>query len=177
MKNALTAALFCAVLLGGCTGNLLEMDDVGEVYQRTSGASVARLDSDGNLTAAFHGLAPTVSMQDDTGTWFAGPGPYLKMTFPVGDRIAVIISPNDVEIEGMSYTREPAPGQPAFYVAKISANISEPLDRHVSAVTVALAALEGMTKAEAEATVKKWEAAGDMLPGVIDLLKVIVTTF
>lgn len=165
------------LLLPGCTHNLLEMEEDGDLLQRTSGASVSKINNAGDQVAAYHGLAPTTLKQDAEGNWMNTPGPVSVMSFPLpGGGIAYIVSPKDTVIKGVEWTPAPAPGQPAFKAAEISANISDPLDRHVSAITVALAALQGMTKAEAEATVKKWEAAGAMVPSVADMLLAVIRT-
>lgn len=177
MKRSPMLLLFVAILLvlGGCTHNLLKMDEDGDLLQRTSGASVSKINNEGTQLAAYHGLAPTTLKQDAEGNWMNTPGPVSVMSFPLpGGGIAYIVSPKDTILEGIEWTPEPAAGQPAFKAAKISANLSDPLDRHVSAVTVALAALEGMTKAEAEATVQKWAEAGKIVPSVVDLLMAVI---
>ncbi len=158
----------------GCSHNLLKTDG-GEVLQRTSDASVAVLDVDGNQSAAYHGVGPTLVKQDNEGTWATQPGPLTILTFPVPTGgLAYIISPNDTVMKDVQYTPAPAAGEPAFSAAEISTLVSEPLKQHVQAVTVALAALEGMTKAEAEATVRKWEEAGKVSAGVLELLRAVL---
>jgi hypothetical protein len=51
---------------------------------------------------------------------------------------------------------------------------SEPLAQNVAAFTQAAKTLLGMTKIKAEETMKKWEEAGTMAPGVLGLLQAII---
>ena len=181
MKNwilgiGLFACLIAMLLFTGCanTHNVLDVKKDGRIYQRTSDASVGRINMDGDQITAYHGLAPTQLKQDADGNWVNMGGPVTIMSIPTPGGIAYIISPKDTVLENIEYTPAPAPGQPAFKASRISADMSTPLQQHVEAITIGVAALEGMTKAEAEAMVRKWEEAGKMAPAVADVLKALI---
>ena len=168
--------LVTAVLGSGCTHNLTKLTDA-DLYARTTTASVGKIDAEGNQTAGYHGLAPTLLKQDAEGNWVNMPGPVGVLSAPVPGsegQLAYIISPKDTKIASISYTPEPAPGQAAFVVMGIEANISEPLAQHVAAIQIALPVLQGMTKEEALATVEKWRIAGEMAPTVADILQAVI---
>lgn len=162
-----------AMVLNGCTHNLTKLNE-RTVYSRTSDAQVASMDGDGNLQAAYHGIGPMQLMQDPNGNWTNMPGPAGILSFPTPQGVAFIVSPNNMTMAKFTYTPEPAKGLAAITVEGLEVNLSEPMSQQVAAITVALPVLQAMTKAEAEATVRKWEEAGDMLPSVIDFLKTIV---
>jgi len=166
--------LAVAVVATGCTHNELETDG-DRLWQRTSDASVALLDAEGNQSAAYHGLGASVFKQDPEGNWTTMPGPVTMMTVPMPEGgLAYIVSPKDTSLKGVKWTPKPADGQPAFEAAEISTVLSAPLERHVDAITVALAALEGMTRAEAEATIRKWEEAGKISDAVLTVVQALV---
>ena len=165
------------VTLGGCanTHNVLDIAADDDFYQRTSPNSVSKMDAEGNQIASFNGLAPMQLKQDAEGNWITNPGPASVISIPVpGGGVGYIFSPKDVIIKGFRYTPIPAAGESAFSVDEVSTNISTPLAQHVAAIQIASATLEGMTKAEAEAMVRKWEEAGKMAPSVVEVVKLIM---
>jgi hypothetical protein len=168
--------LMCVVVLVGCanTHNVLDMDGEGNLYKRTDTASVSRMRADGTLEAVHQGLAPGQSMMDATGVWTQMPGPFGSMAYNPQSGNMFLGSPKDVIIEGVEITPKPGAGQPSFKADKIAMNLSAPLEHQTAALTASLERLEGMTRAEAEAMVEKWKAAGEIAPTVADVLTAII---
>ena len=175
MKKWVSFVVLVSVAMAGCTHNLTKLGGE-DVYARTSDVSAGTIDQEGNQTAAYHGLAPTLLKQDAEGNWVNMPGPIGILSAPVPgtNQLAYIISPKDTRIASISYTPEPDPGEAAFVILGIEANISTPLAQHVEAIRIALPVLASMTKEEALATVEKWRIAGEMAPTVADLLSSII---
>ena len=168
------AVISTSTFLTGCanTHNVLDIDKEDALYQRTSTASVGKIDMEGNQIAVYNGLSPMNIKQDADGNWVNIPGPASMISVPMpGDKVAYILSPKDVFIKGFKYTPVPADGQPAFSIEEVSTNISTPLAQHTAALASALEQLKGMTQVEAEAMVKKWEEAGKMAPSVVEIIK------
>lgn len=179
-----TLALLFALLIivSGCTHNITKLDE--DVYARTSDTSTGKINPDGTLLASYHGIGATQLVQDSTGNWTNMPGPVGVISVPITnadpngeDGVGYIVSPKNVKIQKMSYTPVPAPGDPAFVIEGLEANVSEPLGQHVAALQIALPVLQAMTKEEALATIEKWRIAKDIVPTVADLLVQIVSAW
>jgi hypothetical protein len=172
MKRMLVVVCLVVCLTAGCTHNLSTITP-DEVQARTTPANLAKMDSDGKMSAVYQGIAPGQVMQDAEGTWMQVPGIFSGITFAPDGRL-MLTTPQDVEMEGVEYCPMPAAGQPALKVTKLVMRSTEPLGQNVAAFQAAATTLQGMTQIEAEATVKKWEAAGTLAPGVLDLLTAII---
>ncbi len=162
------------LLAAGCNNSNQLDAGATEISQQTSGASVAIMDANGNQSAAFHGMPPMHMKQDDQGNWVTVAGTGGIMTFDPATGKIFLFSPANATMTDVKFTPQPDAGEPAFSAESISFNISEVLAQHVGAITVAMATLEGMTRVEAEATVAKWVAAGDMLPTVADVVMQLI---
>ena len=113
-------AVLLATAPPGCTHNLLTLDKDGDLMQRTSAASVSKLDTEGNQQAAYHGLAHTLSKQDAEGIWVNTPGPVglASLPMPTGG-IFQLVSPKDLILKGIKWTPEPKAGESAFQADEV----------------------------------------------------------
>lgn len=160
--------------LTGCgTHNQLSIAPDGQINQTTSPASVASMNGDGRLSAAYHGIAPGQIMQDDGGTWMQVPGIPSGITLSPDGRL-FLATPQDVSLEGVEYTPAPAAGQPALKVGKLTMRSTEPLGQNVQAFVTAAAALQGLTQTEAAARVAQLQAAGAITTDLAGLLSTII---
>ncbi len=172
----LVALMLCCFEFGCAnTHNVLDMNGKGKLYKRTDTASTSFIDNDGNQTAVYHGQAPTSAKMDTEGNWLNMPGPTGMLSLPLTNGPAFMVSPKDMVISGVKYTPNPAVGQPMFEADSISANISTPLQQHTAALKADLEQQKSMTQAEAEAMVKKWEAAGEIAPEVAEVFKMLIS--
>lgn len=160
---------FSLALTGCGTHNQLSIAPDGQINQTTSPASVASMNADGRLSAAYHGTAPGQIMQDESGTWMQVPGIPSGITLSPDGRL-FLATPQDVNIEGVEYTPDPAAGQPALRVAKLSMRATEPLGQNVDALRIALPVLASMTQTEATARIEQLRIAGQITADVAALL-------
>jgi len=162
----------------GCTHNQTTLTD-DEVFARTSTANLATMDGEGNLSAAYPGVGETLILMDpDGGTWAIEPGPLgsLVANMP-GGISAHILTPNDTKIAKLSYEFDPETGKVNISVEGLETNISTPLAQYVEGIKLHVAAIQGMTQAEALATVEKWKIAKEITPTVADMLTSIIMSF
>jgi len=173
-KIALTMCVLW-IAAGGCTHNLTTLTDE-MVYARTSTANVATMDAEGNLSAAYPGVGETLIFMDpDGGTWAIEPGPLgsLVANMP-GGISAHILTPNDTKISRLTYNLIPSTGQTTILIEGLETNISTPLAQYVEAIKIHVAAIQGMTQAEALAAVEKWKVAKEITPTIADMLTSII---
>jgi len=177
VRRVIFILMVVAVMASGCTHNLTKLSDA-EVYARTSTANVASMDAEGNLSAAYPGVGETLILMDpDGGTWAIEPGPVgsLVANMP-GGISAHILTPNDTKIARLSYNLDPSTGRVTIVVEGLETNISTPLAQYVEGIKLHVAAIQGMTQAEALATVEKWKAAKEITPSIADMLTSIIMT-
>jgi len=171
--------LLVVLFVVGCgTHNQTKLND-GSVDVTTSTASQGLIDVEGNQSASYQGLAPTLIKQDAEGNWvnMGGPTGIISAPVPGTDQLAYIISQSNTSIAEIQYTPEPAAGQSKIVVKGLETNMSDTMAQHVAALGIALPVLKDMTKEEALARIEQWKIAGDIAPTIADLLVQIVTLF
>lgn len=165
-------------VLGGCanTHSVVDFDgSKGDVYQRTSPNAVAQIMPDGRTTASYPGMGASASLLDDSGFWSVIPGSsgLVGMVMPGGGKMFAN-TPQDIEIEGLEITPQPEPGQAFLRVDKMTMNVSAPTTAQAEALKAAFAEWGVTTRAEAEAMVEKWKAAGEIAPDVASVLTALI---
>ena len=159
-----------ALACTSCTHAQFDIFEDERVSQDTSTASVAQITPDGRVTGSYQGLGPTLLEQDANGNWLAAPGPMGVLSYAPSSGLMYLVSPKDARMKGVKFTPAPPAGQPAFEAEEIEVNLSEPLTQHTAELAAVMPTLENMTRAEAEATVKRMEAAGEITKAIADLL-------
>jgi len=179
VRRVILILMLVAVMAGGCATHNQTKLGGGQVEAVTTTASQSGIDFDGNQMANYQGLAPTLIKQDAEGNWVNMGGPTGIMSAPVPgtDQLAYIISQANTRIAKIQYTPEPAAGDAQLLVEDIEVNMSDPMSRHVEALTVALPVLADMTKAEALARVEQMRIAGDIAESMVPLLTQMITLF
>lgn len=159
VRATLAIAPLLLLVMAGCNAvNTASITDA-EVATTAQPASLAVMDNEGVQKATFQGVAPTQSKQDQDGTWLTTPGPGAAISFNPATGLIYLWSPKDTRIEGVEVTPKPAAGQPAFKAALIEANLSPVAAVYAAQFKDAMDAIKDMTRAEAEAQVKKMEQA------------------
>ena len=178
MKKTMAIPMMLAMLAGCATHNKTKLSG-GELDAVTTTASHGVIDLDGNQTASYQGLAPTLIKQDAEGNWVNMGGPTGIMSAPVPgtEQLAYIISQANTSIAKIQYTPEPTAGNPQLVVEGIEVNMSDPMSQHVSALQVALPVLADMTKAEALARIEQMRIAGDIAESMAPLLVQMINLF
>jgi len=171
--------LLLLVVAAGCQTHNRTLLDQGEVDVTTSTASQGLIDTEGNQSASYQGLAPTLIKQDAGGNWvnMGGPTGIISAPVPGTEQLAYIISQSNTSIAEIQYTPDPAAGQSQIIVKGVETNMTDTMAQHVAALNVALPVLKDMTREEALARVEQWKVAGDIAPTVADLLVQIITLF
>jgi len=167
------------LVAGGCATHNQTKLGGGELDAVTTTASHGVIDLDGNQTASYQGLAPTLIKQDAEGNWVNMGGPTGIMSAPVPgtEQLAYIISQANTSIARVQYTPEPEAGEPQILIEGIEVNMSDPMSQHVSALQVALPVLADMTKAEALARIEQMRIAGDIAESMAPLLTQMINLF
>jgi hypothetical protein len=167
-----------AVMVSGCanTHSVIDVDgEDGDVYQRTSPNAVAQIMPDGRTTASYPGMGASASLLDDAGVWSVIPGSsgLMGLTMPGGAKLFAN-TPQDIEIEGFAITPEPNPGEPFISADRLTMNVSAPTTAQADALKASFAEWGVTTRAEAEAMVEKWKAAGEIVPDVAEVLMALI---
>ena len=174
----IVTALVLLVASGCATHNQTKLGG-GSVEAVTTTASHGLIDVEGNQSASYQGLAPTLIKQDSEGNWVNMGGPTGIMSAPVPgtNQLAYIISQANTSIARVQYTPEPAAGEAQILIEGIEVNMSDPMSQHVAALQVALPVLADMTKAEALARVEQWRITGEIAESMAPLLVQMINLF
>ena len=167
MRNALLIPLYligmiAALVLGGCeASSQTGLDDAGASAQ----GNPASLVRGPEQAAAYQGAQPSQIALDEQLS-FTTPGAGAVVAF--GE--LRLWSPKDVTAESITYTPEPADGEPAVKVRGLRANISDVAQVRADKYRRAMTAIQGMTEAEARRRIEQMEAAGEISSDVADVL-------
>lgn len=174
IKVLIVLLVAASVLTMGCTHNLTTLKP-GEVYQRTGTANLATLNAEGDMEASNQELGQTLGMLDPNGIWMNTPGPGMHLSAQLPQMgVVQLFSPKDVTADKLDFKFSPDTQAMTLSVTGFKANMSDPMAQEVAAAAIKIPALKGMTEAEALATVRKWEEAGEMAPTVAELIKSII---
>ncbi len=172
--------LMCGLLLVGLTGctpvNTAKID-ADQVATTAQPASLATMDSEGDIKASYQGVAPTGLMQDSEGTWMTTPGQGGVVTFNPQTGMVYLWSPKDARVEGVKVTPEPEPGSPSFEAQLIETNLSSVASVYAGQFTTAMEAIKDMTRAEAEAKVEQLEKLGVITGQVAELITTTILPY
>lgn len=145
----------------GCTHNQTRLDP-DAVRQVTDVASGALITNEGNVSASFKGIAPNPTLMDGEGFWDVQPGQNGLMGLVV-DGARMFTKSQDVDIEGLELTLPGEDGGPmTIKAARYSLRVSDPMAQQVAGLQEALPNLDSMTKTEAQATVERMHALGQI---------------
>lgn len=151
--------LVLAAMMSGC-GRLTQTSTTAEeAHAGSSTANVARMDGKGNLTGAFHGPAPSQLMQDERGTWLQTPGEGGVITFDPATGKAYIWTPKDAEIESVSVTPDPRPGQPKLEIKGLKANLSPVVAERTKQLEAAMTTFGQLSDNERQARIEAMKQA------------------
>lgn len=169
-KHFAIALIFSALFCGCTTPNNLSISKDNKIDASTGTMSVAKMDVDGNITAAYNGVAPAQGMMDDKGVWYNTPGAGALLVFdPVSGKV-MSMSPKDTIITGVKVTPNPAVGQPSFEAQSINTNISNVAKVYADQFAAGVEATRGMSEAEAKARVDAMVHAGDITSDIAAVL-------
>jgi hypothetical protein len=162
----------CLLAAGGCTHNLFSSDP-NSLTKRMDTGSAVHLTQDGEVKAGYHGPS-TGGQLDDAGIYFAGSGIHEMLAFPMGERMAYRVGPGDTAIDTISYTPEPAPGEPQLLIQGLQTDMSTPLEQINVALADDMEALIAMSEEERRAMVEQVQAispaAANVLMTLIEML-------
>jgi len=175
MTDTWIVTLLCVAALAmfsvGCTQADLNIGgDNEDVRIKNRPTNVGKVDSEGNIVAAFEGLGGTAMNIDELGGYLATPGDGGWLVYNPTTGVVVVWSPKDSTMEGVKFTPAPNPGEPALVADKITMNISAPREQLAGAFAEAVEAIIALPKDQAEAEVRKWEEAGKITPQLAEVL-------
>lgn len=173
-------AFVCTFLfLTGCASNATDLTGQRIAAQTTS-ANQAIMNNEGEQSANFYGVSPSHVKQDAEGNWITTPGPGGLLSYNPMTGMIYLWSPKDAILEDVQFTPNPVDGQPGFSAARIDLNISTPAAVFAEQYNMAMTAVEGMTRIEAERRVAELQAAGqitaDVASAVITALNIFMPT-
>lgn len=174
MKSIFFVVAFLCTLLfvSGCATN--ETDLTGQrITARTTSANQALMNNEGDQTANFYGVSPSQIKQDAEGNWITTPGPGGLLSYNPETGMIYLWSPKDAVLENVQFTPRPAEGQPGFSASRIDLNISTPAAVFAEQYGMAMEAVVGMTRIEAERRVAEMQAAGQI---TADVAAVVLST-
>jgi hypothetical protein len=181
--NRNTPILLCllclgALLLTACTISKSEIDKEGNILSTEGPQSKAAVRLPGEtpdgimpfIAANYNGAAPTITLQDDNGTWIATPGGGAAISFNPTTGTWYMWSPKNMKIGSFSYTPEPKPGEAAIVASGIDANMSDVEAVRAEMFRYAMEAIQGMQREAAEAKVRQLAEAGKITGEVAKLI-------
>lgn len=139
-----------AVLLGGCSNPPLNVADKQSGRSEVTGAAAGYMDAEGVQTASYPGVPPSFLKQDAQGTWITTPGEGAVVTFDPSTGKGYVWSPKDTEIEELTLTPNPKPGQPKVRLKGVKANMSNVAEVRAEQFASAVDAMKAMSEDEAK---------------------------
>ena len=174
MRNALLIPLYligliAALLLGGCGPTSTTTLDDDQAAAEGNPASMARTT---HQSVAYQGANPSQIRlgTGDNQASFATPGAGAVMRFDPASGNVYLWSPKDTEAASVTFTPQPAAGEPKFRIEGLKANISDVAQVRADQFGRAMDAIRGMTEAEARRRIRTMEAAGEITSDVADVI-------